>query len=218
VSPGFGDSGRIRPRLLRVAALFALACMGTPAAAAPADSSEVRSSHLVITEVGVGTVFVYTHPGMPRATIDVQLGYLQRTGKQSLLGAEVALLHYGEGGSIAVRPRIRGEIDRNWAVNFAAGPILSGSAYSRRQDGLGVSVAAGLDYRGFGGVSVEVQSAHYSHYDPYWQLNAGPFDGRVTTAHIGVRAGKGPGMVATVVLVMLAAQLASDLRAIGNSN
>jgi len=183
-------------------AILLLARLAAPAGAAPADSSSAPGSHLVITEIGIATTIQGNRPGGEGVCEDITFGYLARTGERTMLGGEVGITGRDEGVSVAVRPRLRRDLDgnRNWSLNVAAGPVVYGTVDSYKLDGVGMSVAAGLDYRGYVGIRVELQWLGYQGYPAY----AYPYTAKehFTTTTLGVRLGRTPGGLAMIGLAI----------------
>ena len=121
-----------------------------------------------------------------------------------MVGGEFAFNFDGDGSTLALRPRLRRESAAGWALNLAAGPILSADRNSKVLAGTGLSVAAGLDYAGYGGVSVELQHLAYTDRYSEWLVDPGASRQAVTTTRIGVRVGKGLGIVAISGLAVAA--------------
>jgi len=187
--------------------LLLLARLAAPAGAAPADSSSAPGSHLAITEIGIATTIQSSRPGGSGVCGDLAFGYLARTGKRTMIGGEVGITTRDEGINVALRPRLRRDLDdnRSWSMNLAAGPVVYGTVDSHKLDGVGLSIAAGLDYRGYVGVRVELQRLGYQGYPAY----AYPYTAKehVTTTLVGLRLGRTPGgltMIGLAIVTMIA--------------
>jgi len=162
-------------------------------AASPADSAWALRRHLAITEFGMGVMLDDPRGGTPSPMLHFALGDLHRLDERTFFGGEVAVTVHGlgesEGVLVALRPRVRREVGKGWAVDLAAGPILAGIEDDRAIDGLGFSAAAGFAYRGYVGVSAEVATR---------RLDAGvyPIGGQtVTTTQLGLRLGRDAGIL-----------------------
>jgi hypothetical protein len=193
------------PAIRTLAAMFLQwARLAAPAGAEPADSSAARRAHLVITELGVAATIQGSRAATDPMTIGLNVGYLGRVGGRTMVGGEFAFNFDGSGSTLALRSRLRRELDPSWALNLAAGPILSANRNSKELAGTGLSVAAGLDCAGYVGVSVELQ--HYAFTDRYseWLVDPGASRQAVTTTRIGVRVGKGLGLAASLGLGLAA--------------
>jgi len=171
--------------------------------ASPADSAWALRRHLPITEFGVSVVL--TEP--PSPSVQVALGDLVRIDDRTFLGGEVAVdvhgYHEKLGLLVSVRPRVRREVGNGWAVDVSAGPIIAGNELGGSLDGLGFSAAAAFEHRGSVGLSAEVMTRRL---DPSGQT--------LTTTQVGLRLGRGSGVLAGIgctVAYMVLAGLAGDL-------
>jgi len=161
-------------------------------AASPADSAWVLRRHLPITEFGVSVVL--TEPASVSA--QVALGDLRRIDADTFLGAEAAVdvhgYHEHLGVLVSLRPRVRREIGKGWAVDVAAGPIVAGTEHAHSIDGLGFSAATGLEHRGNFGVSVELATRRL-----------GETGQTLTTTQVGLRLGRDGGIVGGIGCAIL---------------
>ena len=195
--------------------LFVLCGSFETATSAPSDSTQVQSASAgvahtkpkgaLLTEIGIHTALAKPD-GMVDATYaTVDLGYLARTGSRTLVGGDISFTFHDDGSFWAIEPRVRRELDRNWCLDVAAGPIVSATAQSHNLNGLGISAYTMIHYRGYIGVTLGVQSIDYSPMgDSFGTTGEGEYSGRVTSTYVGVRVGKGPGVVASAVLGILA--------------
>jgi len=192
------------PGVPGIALAMALSGAIAPAAAAePADSTRARSSGAVITEVGVHTAITRSRENIDAFCLTVDVGYLRRTGGRTMVGLDVSFTAHDAGSFWAIQPRMRRELENGWAVDVAVGPVVAGTAESANVDGLGISAVGEIHYRGFVGLTLGFDSVKYNNAYAYYGPNSGyesGYVGTVTTTHIGVRVGKGPGIAAAAIL------------------
>jgi hypothetical protein len=189
-----------------VGAALLLASALSAGTVSPADSAWAHRRHLLITEFGVSAVL--TEP----ASVSAQyaLGDLRRIDDDTFLGGEAAVdvhgYHEHLGVLVSLRPRVRREIGKGWAVDLAAGPIVLGTEHSEPIDGLGFSAATGVAYRGKFGLRIEVASRRVD------EKLGGE---RLTTTQVGLRLGGGAGVLTGIgflVLYTILGGLAADLQ------
>jgi len=186
-------------------AILILLRLAASAGAVPADSSASPASHLVITEIGIATTLQGNRPGESGVGGDLAFGYLARTGERTMIGGEVGITARDEGVNVAVRPRLRRDLGGGWNMNVAVGPVVAGSVDSHSLAGVGMSAAAGLDYRGYVGVRVELQRLGYQGYPT--ELAPNLAQQHITTTTFGVRLGRTPGgltMMGLAIVAMIA--------------
>jgi hypothetical protein len=169
-----------------------------------AGAARTKPKGALLTEVGIHTALAKPEGVVDATYSTIDLGYLARTGSRTLVGGDVSFTFHDDGSFWAIEPRVRRELDRNWCVDVAAGPIISATAQSHNLDGPGISAYTMIHYRGFIGVTLGVQSLDYSPAGAWFGTSGeGEYSGRVTSTYVGVRVGKGPGIVGAAVLGIL---------------